>query len=327
MTHLPPVIADLIRPETDLRSAPPPALATWLAQANRAAAQARERGLPDSPQAARDGLASMTRRFCGTGPAMAWERDITAGPENTPVRLYDPVPDLPKPVCVYLHGGGHMAGSVAVYDPICRRLAAAGNCLVAAVDYRLAPEYPYPDGLTDCLGVLVHLQEALDAAGCLTNGHLSLAGDSGGGALAATLASLLRRHQSLRLDRLLLVYPSLDYTLPAYPSLQENGTGYLLETSKIRWYFDHYFQQGEDRRQASPLYMSMDGLPPTLVITAGLCPLRDEGLAYLQQLRQHGIPCQHLHLPDMIHACLNLHELVPEACERIYQTMTDFMHA
>lgn len=313
-------------PQTVLRADPPPALASWLALANLAGAEARKRGVPDTPQAARDGLAMMTRRFCGDAPALPWERDLIIGPQATPVRLYDPRPDQPKAVCVYLHGGGHMAGSVAVYDPICRRLAASSGCLVVSVDYRLAPEHPYPDGLTDCLGVLTHLHAALAEAGCQTTERLALAGDSGGGALAATLAVLLRRHQHLRLDRLLLIYPSLDYTLPAYPSLQENGTGYLLETSKIRWYFDHYFQHGEDRRQASPLYMEMDGLPPTLLVTAGLCPLRDEGLAYLARLQQHGIANQHLHLPDMIHACLNLHALAPEACGRIYQTMTDFIH-
>lgn len=310
---------------TPLRADPPAALADWLALANQAGAEARRRGVPDSPQAARDGLAMMTRRFCGTGPVQPWERDITIGPEATPVRLYDPAPTQPKPVCVYLHGGGHMAGSVEVYDPICRRLAATSGCLVASVDYRLAPEHPYPDGLTDCLGVLTHLRDALADTGCLVTERLALAGDSGGGALAATLASLLRRHQHLRLDRLLLIYPSLDYTLPPYPSLHENGTGYLLETAKIHWYFDHYFQHDEDRRQASPLYKEMDGLPPTLLVTAGLCPLRDEGLAYLAQLQQHGIAHQHLHLPDMIHACLNLQALVPDACDRIYQTMTDFI--
>jgi len=301
-----------------------PGLRAWLDRVNQAQSEGRRRGVPDTPESARMGLATLTRTQGGHGPKLAHVQDILVGPTGVPVRLYDPQPGVAKGVCVFLHGGGHMAGSVDVYDPICRRLAAATERLVASVDYRLAPEHPYPAGLADALAVLNHLPQALALEGHEVTGQMALAGDSGGGALAATLASITRRHPDIVLDRLVLIYPSLDYTLEQ-PSLDENGRGYLLETEKIRWYFDHYFQHNEDRQQASPLYLPMDGLPPTLVVTAGLCPLRDEGFAYVHRLADAGVPHEQLHMPGLIHAYLNLHELVPDACTRTYAAIGGFL--
>lgn len=301
-----------------------PGLRDWLARVNDALQEGRRRGVTDTPESTRRGLATITRTQAGHGPPLPRVQDIHVGPTHVPVRLYDPRPGAVKSVCVFLHGGGHMAGSVDVYDPICRRLAAATERLVASVDYRLAPEHPYPAGLADALAVLNHLPRTLAAEGFDLTGLTALAGDSGGGALAATLACLTRYHPQITLDRLVLIYPSLDYTLE-HPSLDENGTGYLLEADKIRWYFDHYFQHGENRQQASPLYLPVDGLPPTLVVTAGLCPLRDEGFAYLTRLAEAGVPHEHLHLSGLIHAYLNLHELVPQACTRTYAAIGGFL--
>ncbi len=95
------------------------------------------------------------------------------------MRIYDPAPETRKPVCLFFHGGGHLAGSVAVYDPICRKLAEASGRLVVSVDYRLAPEHPYPRGLEDCLAVARHLWPLLEAEGRRVERRLSLAGDSG----------------------------------------------------------------------------------------------------------------------------------------------------
>lgn len=301
-----------------------PGLQAWLDRVNHAQQEGRKRGVPDTPESARLGLATLTRTQGGLGPALADIKDIRVGLAGVPVRLYDPLPGETKAVCVFLHGGGHMAGSVDVYDPICRRLAAATGRLIASVDYRLSPEHPYPAGLADALTVLNHLPATLADEGYTCTGQVALAGDSGGGALAATLASITRRHHHIALDRLVLIYPSLDYTL-THPSLEENGIGYLLETEKIRWYFDHYFQHEEDRQQASPLYLPVQDLPPTFVITAGLCPLRDEGFAYLARLGETRVPHEHLHMPGLIHAYLNLHELVPEACTRTYAAIGGFL--
>ena len=123
----------------------------------------------------------------------------------------------------------------------------------------------------------------------------------------------------------MLIYPSLDYTLE-HPSISGHGEGYLLEAERIRWYFNHYFASGEDRRTASPLHMPVpEGMPATLVITAGYCPLHDEGVAYARKLREAGVACELRDYPDMIHAYLNLEDLVPQACSDTYRAIGAFL--
>jgi len=324
------------------RTATPDArLTDLLEQINRrdAAPQATN----PTPALAREGLAALTRTLCGQGPRISVVRDdalVDAANEAAiPIRLYDPAPTRELPVCLYLHGGGHMAGSIAVYDPICRRLAATADCRVVAVEYRLAPEHPYPRGLEDCAKALALLPAWLAAQGMGLPGGLTVAGDSGGGALTASLAALTAERDDLRIARQVLIYPSLDYTmgssepvepqagagfdsalLATRPSIRENASGYLLDGRRMQWYFDQYFQQGEDRAAASPLYMPAVKLPPTLMITAGFCPLRDEGYAYADRLRRMDVSCAHL-----IHAFLNLHALVSDACDAVYQTIARFI--
>jgi len=298
-----------------------PALAPWLAGINQIAAQAAARGIEPTPAAAREALANMTLYFGGKAPEVAAVHDFAlAAAPGVPLRLYDPRPGQPLPVCVYLHGGGHMAGSIDVYDPIYRRLAARADCLVVAVEYRLAPEHRYPQGLEDCVRAIRALPQWLAEQNLGDGRGLLVAGDSGGGALTASVSALAIDDHSLKLRGQILIYPSLDYTL-SQPSIVENGQGYLLETARIRWYFDQYFHDHDDRRAASPLFMPVAGLPPTLLITAGFCPLRDEGYAYAERLATAGIACEHVNLPDMLHTYLNLHALAPEACDATYDAI------
>jgi acetyl esterase/lipase len=124
----------------------------------------------------------------------------------------------------------------------------------------------------------------------------------------------------------LLIYPSLDYRM-TLPSLDENATGYFLHKDKIAWLFDHYFQHDEDRRAMSPLFMPIDGpMPPTMVITAQFCPLRDEGIAYVNRLVAYGVKCEHSHFDDMVHAFLNLQAVAPVQCDRAYRDMGQFLN-
>ncbi|MBU60662.1 MAG: carboxylesterase [Alcanivorax sp.] len=307
-------------------------LAGWLDGLNRLVAEQAARGVAATPASVRDSMAAMTRNLVTRSPALPWVGDATVPADGgpVPVRIYDPAPETRKPVCLFFHGGGHLAGSVAVYDPICRKLAEASGRLVVSVDYRLAPEHPYPRGLEDCLAVARHLWPLLEAEGRRVERRLSLAGDSGGGTLAATVSAVAQDDPDLTIERQVLIYPSLDYTLD-HPSVEENGHGYLLETPRVRWYFDHYFQDGpapdaERRRAASPLYMTIsERLPETLVITAGFCPLRDEGLAYVKRLEAAGVPVRHVPFADMIHAYLNLEDLVPEACAETYRVVGEFL--
>ena len=323
----------LTPPDAFKADQPHPALADWLERLNRLVADQAARGLEATPVTVRESMASMTASLVTRPVELPRVRDLMIATDDYPVpaRLYDPAPDRPKPVLLFFHGGGHMAGDIRVYDPIARRLAEASGQLVVAVEYRLAPECPYPLGLRDCHAAARHLWPALERCGCRVLPRLSLVGDSGGGALAATVSALAQDDADLNIDKQVLIYPSLDYTLE-HPSLTENGRGYLLETARIRWYFDHYFQDGgapdeQRRRDASPLHMAVSPrLPATLVLTAGFCPLRDEGVAYVERLQAAGVDARYQPFPDMIHAYLNLEDLVPDACAESYRVIGEFLN-
>ncbi|RXZ43799.1 alpha/beta hydrolase [Crenobacter cavernae] len=305
-----------------------PKLAGWLAGFNRQVAILVASGFRPTAAAARETLAGVTRSLVAPGPQIARVADavVKARPRNVPVRVYHPAPTEARPVIVYYHGGGHMAGSVEVYDPICRRLAAATRHTVVSVDYRLAPEHAYPAGLADADAVARDVWDALDALSLPYRRELTLAGDSAGGALAASVSARAQFDASLQVDRQVLIYPSLDYTL-GQPSVDENGADYFLDKSRVAWYFDHYFQHGENRRTASPLFGEFStGLPRTLVVTAGFDPLRDEALAYLDQLAEAGVPAEHLHFDDLIHAFLNLEALVADDCAATYAAIGRFVN-
>lgn len=304
-----------------------PKLAAWLGAFNYKVNELLERGYLPTAISAREALAGITFTFVKAGPAIAWVNDeLIAGPDYTvPVRIYHPAPEQARPVLVYLHGGGHMAGGVSVYDPICRRLAATTGHIVVSAEYRLAPENPYPAGLHDALTVAKGVWGALQRRGLPHQRRLTLAGDSAGGALVAGISSLAQGEAELEIAHQVLIYPSLDYTL-SQPSIRENGTGYFLTESRIAWYFDNYFQHAENRREASPLYQPIGPrLPRTLLISAGFDPLRDEALAYLERLQQAGVATEHLPFDDMLHAFLNLESLVEDECAAVYQAIARFL--
>ena len=252
------------------------------------------------------------------------DRLLYLSDREIPLRIYDPAPDRRLPVVVFCHGGGHMCGSVALYDGICRRLAQTCQRLVVAVDYCLSPEFPYPAGLEDCMAVVEHLQEILEGRAWQRDA-LCLAGDSGGGTLATTVAYRCRQQGSAGVARLLLIYPSLDYTMSS-ASMRVLGRGYLLERSKIGWYFDHYLQHGEDRRALSPLFFQEpECLPATLIMAAGLDPLVDEGRGFQQRLQRAGVHCERHVEEGLIHCFLNLEQLLPARMPGIYARMAHFL--
>ncbi|QIL90980.1 alpha/beta hydrolase fold domain-containing protein [Microbulbifer sp. SH-1] len=302
-----------------------PKLEEWLAAVNTQIAQLKAAGFEATPVNARESLANLTRTFVEPGPDMAVaDTLVTGGEYAVPVRVYQPVDAIDGAAIIYCHGGGHMAGSVSVYDPICRRVAAACQRPVISVEYRLAPENPYPAALNDLISVVRHLGTALDRKGVAHNGRWILMGDSGGGALCAS-ASRLLQHQPHNIDAQVLIYPSLDYTMQT-PSIEENGRGYLLEKEKILWYFQNYFQHAENPYQASPLHGEFTrNMPAALVVTAEFCPLRDEGVEYVRKVREGGANAEHLHFGDMIHAFLNIESLVPEACGRVYRHVAEYL--
>ena len=292
----------------------------------------RSQGIQYTPAGIRENLDMMIQRLVTRIPPVDWIHDTSvsdSGHENfeVPVRLYHPQPSEALPVLVFAHGGGHMAGSVGAYDPIARKLVEATGWFVVSVDYRLAPEYPYPSGLDDLCAVVRGIYATLDRLGVAYQRRLALVGDSGGAAFIASAVHRLASESDIDIDCQVLIYPSLDYTMSC-DSIRTLARGYLLESDRIIWLFDQYFQHAEDRRAASPLFMPIShGFPRTFLLTAGYCPLRDEGFAYVERLRNAGVAVTHRHEPDMTHAFLNMEDLVPEACATCYETIGRFLNA
>ena len=304
-----------------------PGLEAWRQRYNELLAELARKGVVDTVESAREGLARLTAGLVTEVPDLyRVTRAHAEGPAGqVPLRIYQAEAGAAAPLLVYLHGGGHVAGSVRVYDPICRKLALATGRIVVSVEYRLAPEHPYPAGLDDAEVVLRQLFGILESCAIDFEARLALAGDSGGGAMTATLAHRLQDDPEIEIEQQLLIYPSLDYTME-HASILENGDGYLLQSDRMNWYFDHYLQGGEDRKAVSPLYMDIGGrFPATLVVTAGYDPLRDEALAYLQRLQQNDIPHRHLHFADQMHAFLNMEDVTASACGEFYRVAADFL--
>ena len=302
-------------------------LSQWLEHYNKLMEEWRSKGIELTPELARDGLARLTQNLVVDSPEIPLVKNhaVTIGSHSIPLRIYHPAPAEKIPVLLYLHGGGHMAGSIKVYDPICRKLALATRRIVISVDYRLAPEYPYPKGLEDGAAVLSECLPMLGELGIQHLEELALAGDSAGGAMSATLAFALDKGSQPKLNALVLVYPSLDYTM-SLPSIAKYSSGYLLERDRISWYFSQYFQNNENMKAASPLYMPVHRrFPRTLVITAEYCPLHDEGVAFVEKLKEHNVPVQHVDFEGMVHAFMNMESLVPENCRKLYIDIAKFL--
>ncbi|WP_194895026.1 alpha/beta hydrolase [Catenulispora pinisilvae] len=243
------------------------------------------------------------------------------GPEGAPevpVRIYRPVadqdadPDAVTPVVVFFHGGGFSICNIAVYDNFCRDLAHSTGATVVSVEYRLAPETPYPGGLNDAYAVTSwvssHAAELrVDPA------RLAVAGDSSGGNFAAVV-SLMARDRAAQgspspaIALQLLIYPSVDIGENGYPSREENATGFFLTAKHMAWFHEQYVQ-GAD--VADP-YMSpinapdLSGLPRACIVTAEHDPLRDEGDAYAARLAAAGVAVEHLPVEGMFHGFLNM---------------------
>ena len=286
---------------------------------------------PDVPVydtlSSRDGLAKLTQQHVTDREDIARviNTEVKLTDRSIPVRIYSPSPDKSANIIVFIHGGGHLSGSVDVYDPIARHLAAASGNTVVSVDYRRSPESPYPAGLDDTRAVLLTVHSLLEVHHIPQGSQLTLAGDSGGGAFSATLAGEFQKTHPGYISRLVLIYPSLDYTL-SWPSVRENGKGKLLDESKIAWYFSQYFRYGEDRHAFSPLYRPLTrAFPPTLIFSGGLDPLRDENFAFAARLKAEGIPVKHVHFPGMVHAYLMLENLVPDETKVTYQAIGEFV--
>jgi acetyl esterase len=250
------------------------------------------------------------------------DRVIEADGVSIPVRIYTPAGATPLPILVYLHGGGWVIGDIETYDIACRRLANGAACIVVSVDYRLAPEHKFPTAPEDCYRAVKWV-----AANAATLGgdpaRIAVGGDSAGGNLSAVVAQMVRDRGGPKLVFQLLIYPVADYTLDT-ASYRANADGYLLTKAAMEWFWNHYLTDPADggNPYASPLRAkSFADLPPALVITAEYDPLRDEGIAYADKLRDAGVPVVHTYYQGMIHGFFTMghvmdrgKEVMDEAC-------------
>lgn len=232
------------------------------------------------------------------GPAMPTV-DKTMG--GVPVRVYQPGAAV---TVVYLHGGGFVIGDLETHDALVRRFAAATGATFVAVDYRRAPEHPWPAAVDDAVAVITEL----DGIGT----RIAVAGDSAGGLIAVLAA--LRVRGAVPLVAQLLVCPNIDPALRS-PSVRERATGWLLDADTLRRWIGMWLPDPATRDLADPLLADLRGLPPAVVVTAEHDPLRDEGAAYAARLREAGAPVTHRCEPGLIHNFPTLRDVSPACAE------------
>ncbi len=229
------------------------------------------------------------------------DRVLHASGYDVPVRLYLPDAPRPLPVLVYFFGGGWVLGSLDAVDSVCRRLANETPCAVVSVSYRLAPEHPFPAGLEDCYAATCWVAEHGAELG-LDPDRLAVGGTSAGGNLAAAVALLAREREGPRLALQVLVYPPLDHRAELLPVPEPLEP--FFGSRDVAWCWSHYLADVEDGDNplASPLRAeNLRGLPPALVITAGLDPLRDQGELYAARLVEAGVPAEVVRFDGLLH--------------------------
>ncbi|MEU2508355.1 alpha/beta hydrolase [Streptomyces sp. NPDC007863] len=241
-------------------------------------------------------------------PPLPVARVTDADADGVPVRVYEPDDRPDAPVILFCHGGGFVLCDLDSHDAFCRALAGATGATVVAADYRRAPEHPFPAAPEDAYTAL------LWTARTRPGRRIAVAGDSAGAHLATVTALLARDRGGPRLAFQALYYPMLDPTR-SRPSHRENAQGYFLTADHLRWYWDAYLPDPADRvhPHAAPLaHADLAGLPPAHVVTAGLDPLRDEGIAYAEALAAAGVPVETHHYPGMFHGFLSMAGALPE---------------
>lgn len=237
------------------------------------------------------------------------------------VRVYRPSSDI-LPALVFFHGGGWTIGDLDTHDVLCRQLAAGARCAVFSVDYRLAPENPFPAAVDDALAATKYLMSnpgplKIDAS------RIAVGGDSAGGNLAAVVALELRKHN---LAFQLLIYPATDQRCE-FDSHSRNGEGYLLTKDAIGFFRGCYLPDAKDWTEwrASPLLAADHrGVAPAYVLTAGFDPLLDEGRAYAKKLSAAGVAVEYREYADMVHGFIlfggvvdTANAAVAECCSRL----------
>ncbi|MEO1492253.1 MAG: alpha/beta hydrolase [Pseudomonadota bacterium] len=258
----------------------------------------------DAARALVEGLAA-ARREAYPPPEVASVEMATTGPGygHVPVRIYRTGSETPAPVIVFYHGGGHVIGSLDSHDTAARFLARTIGCTLVSVDYRMGPEHPFPAAIEDCYDATRWVAANAEALG-VDPARLAVCGDSAGGNLAAAVALMARDSGAARISAQVLIYPVIDYR-GGTPSFEKYARGYgVLEDDTVTWFMERYLPDPamrDDWRACPRLAPSHANLPPALIQVAECDVLRDEGLAYAQQLTDAGVMTETIRYPGMIH--------------------------
>lgn len=257
-----------------------------------------------------------------SGPPLPAVEDISV-PGGPTVRLYRPILGH-CPLVVFLHGGFWTIGDLESHDRACRRIAAGAGVAVLAVDFRRAPEHPWPAAVEDAVHV-IGWAAARPAPLAGTGGPLVVAGDSSGGTLAALACLRLRENGGITPAAQVLAYPNTDLTL-SQPSVKGKGTGWGITADDIAWGAALWVPAPALRADpaVSPLHATdLSGLPPAVIVTAEHDPLRDEGEAYAARLATAGVPVRHRRENKMIHGFLTLDTVSPAAAQAGQRLIAD----
>src|SRR6059036_1772262 len=237
-----------------------------------------------------------------------------------PARVYaSSVGGAPLPAVAYFHGGGGVQGDLETHHGLCARLAKHAGVLVVAIDYRLAPEHKFPAAVDDCLAAYRWLRtRGRDLGG--DAGRVAVAGYSAGGNLTAAGGTPVPTCQAL-------IYPAVDFSFET-DSHRELADGHVIPRDRILWYAEQYLRDDKDKAdlRASPLRTpSLAGQPPSLIVTAGFDPLRDEGRAYADRLRAAGVDVVYREYPGQIHAFVSLTKAIPQGMAATLE-IADYLH-
>ena len=238
--------------------------------------------------------------------------------DEIPVRIYRPLERSGRGAVVFYHGGGWALGSLTTHDNTVRMLANASGLTFIAVDYRLAPEHPFPAAPHDCYDALAWVHANAARLG-IDPDRLCVAGDSAGGNLAAVVALMTRDLGGPSLAMQLLIYPCTDMDTARWQSFTDNAEGYMLTTAMMEWFYDQY-AHGEQRVEpyASPIRADdLSGVAPAVVAVAGFDPLCDEGAAYATALQRAGVSTTLVTYPGLFHGFAGMGAAIDKSREAV----------
>ncbi|WP_115863256.1 alpha/beta hydrolase [Halorussus litoreus] len=253
------------------------------------------------------------------------DRTIPGPAGDLDARLYLPDADGPFPTVVFFHGGGYVLGSIATHEWLCRHLTRASDCAVLSVDYRLAPEHPFPAAVEDAYAAVEWVAANPDAVN--GDGKIAVAGDSAGGALAAVAALMATERDGPEIEYQALLYPGIGVE-EGQQSVEENA-GIVLDEADLEWFRDCYYESEVHERNpyADPTNAGdVSGVAPATVVTAGFDPLRDGGRAYAEQLVRDEVPTRYENYEDMVHGFMTFRD-VDRAREAIRDVAGDLADA